>query len=181
MTDNKKAPPVYSNANSLFLGKYDASFGGVKHTKAINQLRQIGLSSYESRVYLSLRANRKDKWLKATLVATNSKVPQAKIYTVLYGLERKGLVQTALASGGDKQKWNTKSDIKKVRKLKKEAKKYGFRLKWVSPRNHKERNNRISRNRSLVKIFRAKPINIFLKGKIKQLERLQKLIERIEG
>lgn len=58
--------------------------------RIIEQLQRVGLTEYESRVYLSLLGSR---FNSATLLAKRSGVPRTKIYTVLESLESKGWIK----------------------------------------------------------------------------------------
>lgn len=63
-----------------------------------NDLQQLGFSEYEARVYTALLANPDSTGYE---IAAAAKVPRAKVYEVLDGLERKGFV---LASGDEKRR-----------------------------------------------------------------------------
>ncbi len=56
----------------------------------IGNLRKLGLTEYESRVYLTLL---KENFSSASLVARKSGVPRTKIYGVLESLRDKGWIK----------------------------------------------------------------------------------------
>ena len=58
--------------------------------RTIEHLQKVGLTEYESKVYLSLLGSR---FNSATLLAKRSGVPRTKIYTVLESLESKGWIK----------------------------------------------------------------------------------------
>lgn len=132
------------------------------------------LGGYQSRAYFVLKAN--GGWLKATTISREANIPQSRIYEMLYQLEKKGLVRTENRINGT-EKWGSDKKLKEVEDLRKNAKKYGFRLKRVCPSNQRKWNAHLKTGRLNIKVFKALSIKPLIQRKISKLETIKEKYE----
>jgi sugar-specific transcriptional regulator TrmB len=123
--------------------------------------RQAGLTLYQSKAYLALKH---EPDLTPTEVAHNSGVPQAKIYEILYTLERLGLVKRYL-----NKKRSAEID-RKINEFLTEMKSHHITLKAFGRGRVKQ-------------VWSADGIRLtsLLDKRIKQLERTKRTVARYEA
>jgi hypothetical protein len=137
----------------------------------VEDMRKIGLSEYDAKVYWILKIN--GGWLKALQISNSAEIPQSKIYDTLQRLMFKGLVKesnTIVTTSGYGMGWISGSGctLKQFLEMQRKAKKLGYFLKRFG--GHKRQPNI---GRANIKIYKALKLDKFLNKKLDVIEKVK--------